>query len=208
MGYIQASIVDRTVYLSLVNVPATGVPYTAITVAIKKQGQSSFTTKTLVSADWVELGNGLYSIVFSAIDTDTVGDFTFTIAGAAFDNQVFNEFTIEPAPAPGSPVPLPQQCIVSGNVANISALPPSREPLKIVAYLPSFPAKYNGTILIGDSPYTFADAYGNFSLALVRNSTVIIEIKRAGIRAQITIPDAPTANITDLLPPFATDYSL
>lgn len=208
MAYLQGLAADQTVYLSLDGYPSEGILYTAVTVQIKKQGHSSRSTKTLVSADWVEVGNGVYSIVFSPSDMDTVGDFTFTLAGDDFDNFTFGEFTVEPAPLNVTLGPLPQQCIVTGNLATLSAVAPQREPIKIVAYPTQFPAKFSNTILTGDAVWTFADALGNFSLALVQNSVVIIEIQRTGVRAQITIPASDSANLIDLLPPFAIDYTV
>lgn len=209
MAYLQASTINRTVYVTLADVPAIGVLYTDIVVQIKKSGQTNFTTKTLAPADWVDLGiPGVYALVFSASDSDTVGDFTYVLTSTLFDNLVYDEFTIEPPPPASTPAVLPQQCVVSGNLATIMATAPSGEPLKIVFYPPQFPAKYAQTILTAQAAWTFADAYGNFSLSLVRKSTVIVEIKRCGIRAQIVIPDSPTANLLDLLAPFAIDYSL
>lgn len=213
----SASARMRTAYLTLVDVPATGVSYTDVVAQIKKQGHTSFTTKVLSSSDWVNLGGGLYSISFSAGDMDTPGDFTYTLSGSEFDNFVYDEFTIPPISSGGGgggsggggdSLSLPEQCIVTGNIATLSSLPPFAEPLKIVAYPSQFPAKYSNTILTADAVWTFADSLGNFSLGLVRKSIVIIEIKRTGIRAQITIPDNATANLMDLLPPFTVDYSL
>src|SRR5262249_55164397 len=156
-------------------------------------GQTDFSTKVLSSSDWAELGNGLYSLRFSSADTNVVGDFTFTLASAKFDNFVYDEFEVEAQPE-GVEVPNnPQQCLVSGSIENIAAASPTGEPLKVVVYQPSFPAKSNKLIISADPVYTFVDSQGNFSLALVRNATLIVEIKRCGIRAQITVPDAPTA---------------
>lgn len=209
MSYLQGTTVDRTVYLTLADVPATGIPYTAVTAQIKKQGAGAYTAWPVTNANWIELGDGQYSIVFAPADTNTVGDFTYSLSSIYFDNFVYDEFTIEPQPPSYQPGPLPQQCIISGNIANLSAVPPSREPLKIVARLAQFPAKYASTLLAADAVWTFADALGNFSLALVQNSVVIIEINRLGIRsAQITVPQTTSANLIDLLPPFVVDYSL
>lgn len=213
----SASARMRTAYLTLADVPATGVAYTDVVVKIKKQGHTSFTTKVLSSSDWVNLGGGLYSLSFSVGDMDTPGDFTYTLTSSEFDNFVYDEFTIPAVSSSGGgggsggggdSLSLPEQCIVTGNIATLSSLPPFAEPLKIVAYPSRFPAKYSKTILTSDAVWTFADSLGNFSLGLVRKSVVIIEIKRTGIRAQITIPDNATANLMDLLPPFTVDYSL
>ena len=54
---------------------------------------------------------------------------------------------------------------------------------------------------------TVTDAYGKFSVSLVRNAIVIVTIERAAVRNQVTIPDAPTADLLNLLPPFNNDYS-
>lgn len=207
MSYPQAAISSRTVYLALNDVPALGVPYTDLTVRYKKQGQTSMTLKILTGSDWVELGGGLYSLSFSANEMDTVGGFTYTLESGAtlFNNFLYDEFTIE-AVAAGTTAPLPQQCVIYGNLANQSALAPQH--IKIVARPVQFPARYAQTILAADAVWTYADAYGDFTLSLVRNSVCIIEIERTGIKAQITVPDSPTANLIDLLPAFAADYTL
>lgn len=203
----QGSSESRTIYLALADVPALGVIYTNVVVNFKKQGQSTFTTKVLVSADWVELGGGLYSITFSPTDNDTLGDFTYTLAGPDFDNFLYDSYSVMAATPGASPTPPPTQCIVSGNIANQSALAPQH--IKIVARPAAFPAKYGSTILAADAVWTYADALGNFSLALVRKSVVMLSIERTGIRSvQITVPDSPTASLVDLLPPFENDYSL
>ena len=208
MSYIQSAPASRTLYGTLADIPATNVAYTDVAIAIKKAGDLAFTPKVLTSADWINLGNGLYSINFLPADTSTVGDFTYTANSLLFDNIIYDEFTIIPPPPASPPTVLPSQCIISGNIANIMALPTSREPLKIVFYPPQFPAEFAQTILAADAAYTFADAYGDFSLPAVQGSTIIVEIKRCGIRAQITVPMSPSANLIDLLPPFVIDYSL
>src|ERR1019366_3099046 len=109
MSYLQATIVQRTVYLTHTGTPAASVAYSAVTAKIKKEGQSSLSAWTVTALNWINLGGGFYSIQFSAIDTATAGDFTFTLSGAGFDNFTFGEFSIEPAPPT-----LPSQCVVSG----------------------------------------------------------------------------------------------
>lgn len=207
MSYPQAAASSRTLFLALGSTPALSVPYTDLTVRYKKQGQNTMTLKPMTAGDWVELGNGLYSISFSANEMDTVGGFTYTVESGSslFDNFLYDEFTIEAAVA-GTTAPLPQQCVVYGNLANQSALAPQH--IKIVARPVQFPAKYGQTILAADAVWTYADAYGDFTLSLVRNSICVVEIERTGIKAQITVPDSPTANLIDLLPAFVADYTL
>jgi hypothetical protein len=204
MAYLQNQGADRTVYLTKVDVPATTVTYADITVKYKKNGQSVFTTKTVTPSEWVNLGNGIYTLRFTASEMDTTGDFLFTVEGPLFDNFIYDEFTIEPAPAGSGPAVLPGICVVSGAVRNVQNLNPQL--LKIVFRPVEFPARYNMTMIAADAIVTFPDAYGNFSVQLIRGSVVIVEIERAGIRSQITVPDAASANLLDLLPPFAVDY--
>lgn len=205
MAYIQGQAANRTAFLSLADVPVTGILYTDITVQYLPAGSNILVTKIMTSADWLEIGNGVYRITFDPSETAIVGDFTFFIMSVLFDNFLYDEFTIEPSVTPITS-PLPAQCVVSGTIVNQSALPPSL--LKIVARPAAFPAQSGNTILSADAVWTYADAYGNFSLALIRNSIVIIEVDRCGIRAQITVPDVPSANLIDLLPPLPNVYPL
>jgi hypothetical protein len=70
-----------------------------------------------------------------------------------------------------------------------------------------FPAKYGLNIIHADPVSTVADVDGQFQVKLVRNSIVVVEIERAGIKHQITIPDQATAELMDLLPTFAIDFT-
>lgn len=204
MAYTQAQPASKTVFLSLSGSPATSITYDIVTAKYAKYGQTAYTVKTLASADWVNLGGGVYRINFSALEMDTVGDFTFTLSSVSFNNFTFEEFTIEPLIIV-NPVILPSQCVVSGSIFNQSAFPP--RDLRIVASPVNFPAKDGGSIIASDEVYTSPDSQGNWQLTLIRNSVVIIKIERCGINTQITVPNSPTANLVDLLPPFVIDYS-
>ena len=207
MAYIQATSGDRTVYLSLVDVPAASVGYTDVTVRYKKNGSSGFSVKTMTSADWINLGQGMYTLRFSSNELDTLGNFTFTVAGPLFDNFIYDEFTIEPAPS-GAFVPAPPMtCVVSGTVKTVGGVAPQQ--LKVVARAANFPATYGDNLVSADTVWTYADSLGNFSMNLVQGATLLIDIERVGIRAvQIRVPFAPTANLIDLMPPIPIDYSI
>jgi hypothetical protein len=62
-----------------------GILYTGITVTYRKNGQSSYTTKTVGAGDWVELGDGIYKLLFTTTELNTPGYFRFIIKGAGFD---------------------------------------------------------------------------------------------------------------------------
>jgi len=61
--------------------PMTGVLYNDANLVVKyaKYGDSALSTKTLGSSDWIELGEGVYDIVFSATELDTLGEFKFVV---------------------------------------------------------------------------------------------------------------------------------
>lgn len=205
MAYLQASPANKTIYLTLAGIPATTILYTDVSVSYLPAGASVVIPLTLTADQWLNLGNGVYSIQFPPTATVVVGDFTFFLSSDLFDNFIFGELTIEPVPATQEVV-LPQQCIVTGTVLNMSALGPNR--LQVRARGVGFPAKTGAFLLSGDEVWTWVDAYGNFSLPLIRNAIMMVEIERAGVRAQITVPDAPTASLISLLPPIDFDYSI
>lgn len=62
----------------------TGIAYTSVTVEYLKAGDSSFTEKTLASEDWIELGNGIYDVKFTASELDTKGKFIWNVKGSGF----------------------------------------------------------------------------------------------------------------------------
>lgn len=188
---------ETTVYLTESGTPVTGVLYSAITVKYKKYAQTSFTTRTLVSADWTELGNGYYLLVWESAFLNILGPFVFTLTGGSFNNQVFLEFDVDPQPA--SFFAPANTCLVSGNIVDIGGRPSQHNRISFRA--PEFPVAIGGSIIDANKVFTEPDGLGNFSVALIQGQNVVVEIDRTGIYAQITIPMASSANLTDLLPP-------
>ena len=201
-SYFQDSPVERTVFLKKAGVPALNVPPSSVVCNIKQAGTSAFSQYPLNSSLWKSLGSGYYTIIFSSFATASVGNFTYTLTSSNFDNFAYDEFVI----VPKADVVINTMCVVSGSLINLGGNPANL--IKVTARMVAFPAKFNGSILGGDQAYTFLDSNGKFSLPLLRGSTCIIEIPRAGIKSQINIPDQVTANLMDLLPPFAIDYSV
>lgn len=198
--FVQDQPAERSFYLSLANVPAASVLPGNVVANILKAGDPAFTVKPLDVYSWVNLGGGYYTIKFSAADMSVVGDFIYTLSSSLFDNFTFDEFVIMPLANPVTN----SLCAVSGTLKNIQGVSASQ--IKITARPISFPAQYGGNILTADAAWCYPDNLGNWTLNLVRGSTVMLEIERAGIRAQIIIPDTPTANVLDLLPPLVNNY--
>lgn len=65
--------------------PVTGVAYTAITATYKKQGDTTYTTKTVQAAHWAEGPEGRYTLIFTSSELDTVGRFLYRVVAAGAD---------------------------------------------------------------------------------------------------------------------------
>jgi hypothetical protein len=62
--------------------PKTGLIYSDVSVKYIKYGQTSFTTKTLDTTNFRELGNGIYEVQFTGTELDTLGSFIVFISPA------------------------------------------------------------------------------------------------------------------------------
>ena len=196
MGALQGRTWETNVYLSLADVPATDVLYSAVTVKYRKFGEAALTTRVLSTADWVEIGDGFYVLKWPASIMSEIGGFFYTLEGAGFDNFLYDEFSIEVVPI----VMLgpPETCLVTGNVSDIEGSAST----EIIRWQPySLPVYGDGRVLSGETKSTRPDADGNFSFRALRGQEVLFEIPNSHIRYKILIPDAPSANIVDLLPP-------
>lgn len=112
---LQGSAADNTLFLTIAGEAVNDVAPTDIVVTYRKSGQTAFTTKIMDGTNWINLANGYYSLIFSPADMDTVGDFTFIVTSAKFDNPQFAQFQVVPAPQAGV-IMAPQTCVVSGSL--------------------------------------------------------------------------------------------
>lgn len=197
MSAYQGRPWETNVYLSLLTVPATAVTIADIVVRYRKFGASTFTVRTLSPADWVNVGDGFYVLRWPAVFVDTLGKFTYTIAGTVFDNFLYDEFEVDPVPLALNVAP--ELCVISGNIADIGGKPGVGQLVR--AHLVSYPASAGTSVIAVDAVTTVPDYFGNFQIPLVQGKTVIIEIERTAIRYQLVVPAQSSANLLDLLPP-------
>ena len=197
MSAFQGSIREEVVFLTDGIGPITGLLPVDMTARIRKP-EGEFEDKALDSDNFMELESGLYLVIFSETDMQTLGTFTYSLNSGSID-YTWNSFQI---------VPLPLQatvgatsCIVTGNIINLGGKPGVNT--KIQFRLGQIPSVFlDGQSLVSaDILTTFPDAMGNFSVSLLRGETVIVEIPQTGIVQQIIIPNQETADLTDLLPP-------
>lgn len=193
---LQGRAWESNIRLSLNGNAVTGVAFGSVLVKYRRLGDTSLQSKLVTAQDWYEVGNGLYVVKWSAQDMAKIGPFYFEVTGATFSPHI-DEFDVLPSPI--TSLVTPALCIVSGNIAEIGAQPSPGQ--AIIFRLAKAPSVVNNAFITGDPLRTVTDAYGNFSVALVRGTKVIVDIERTAIRQQIVIPDRDTANLVDLLPP-------
>jgi outer membrane murein-binding lipoprotein Lpp len=68
--------------------PVTGVAFSAITVTYKKQGDTSWNNKSVLSEHWTEGAVGRYTLLFTAAELDTSGKFVFRVAAAGAETYI------------------------------------------------------------------------------------------------------------------------
>lgn len=189
---------ETTVRLMDGSTPVTGILPGDVTVKIRKTGDILFTEKVMNADSWVELENGFYILRWNASDMSEIGSFFWSIAGAGFDFQAY-EFQVSPYPV--MPAMTPATCVVSGNMVDLGGTP---EAFADIVFRPiKLPTEANGILITGRPIRTKPNAYGSFSVSLIRGMQAIVDIEWVGIKTQIIIPDAATANLIDLLPPIA-----
>ena len=201
MAFIIDVPAEKNLYLALGDIPALGVLPSDVTCRYHKAGQTTLTAKVIDTTNWFELGNGFYTLRFTAAEMDTQGSFFYLLSSSKFDNLLYDEFTIEPPGGGGStPVAPPGFCTVSGSLLTVgSTIPVGTQ----VTFRPAnFPISVNSSVVTADKVVTYPDINGNFQVNLIQGCTVIVEIERTGLRAQIVVPSTPTANLLDLLSPF------
>ena len=196
LGMPKNSVIHLTIDVGYGIQNALGVSFDEMSVYYSKNGDA-FEHKVLAVEDWSELGNGYYTLRWSAADMDTLGEYSFRALCPYANEEVFEKFEIEPTPfGVDAQAPI---CIVTGNLVDIGGDPSHTA---TVVFRPQYvPGVAGYSLISADLIRTYPDAFGNFSVKLLRSSQVLVVIERTGIRNLITVPDAPSANLIDLLPP-------
>src|SRR5678810_243796 len=69
------------------NVPVTGLTDTDVSCQYRKAGAGSFTAKTITGV-FAEIGSGVYTILFTAAELDTLGSFTVRVFGGSIQQSI------------------------------------------------------------------------------------------------------------------------
>ncbi len=177
-------------------IPVEGIPASEVTLNLRKNGAVEFTERTLLETEWFEVGFGFYALRFAPEDFNVLGELRYVLSGPAFDTQS-GAFDVDPAPIAYETEP--PQCIVSGNIVDIGGSP--LQQTRVFFQPKNVPGKTGGSVIASGKIDLLTDVYGNFTVKLIRESSVLVIIPDAGIRHLIAVPDASSANILDLLPP-------
>lgn len=187
-----------TVFFQLKNA-GTGVPGLVpadVTLRWWKAGLINVPVRPILPEEWVDLGDGYYTLTLPKEDVDQLGKLYLKFSGGTFD-VTEKGFVVEPAPI--AFLASPNTCIVSGNTLDLAGRLLSGK--EIVFRGVDAPNAVGPSIVNFDRIITYTDAMGNFSVNLLRGAKAIVEIKEAGLRAQFEVPDQSTALLLDLLPP-------
>jgi len=184
--------------------PRTGITFNQIDVSYKKSSQTSFTLKILTGppTDFREIGLGVYEILFSAAELDTLGTFIFVINGnGALPAPAILQFVgqalvlTSSAYTPGT-ISLDTN-ILTGNLVDLqgSALVGEAVSARVLSSPTVMGAAPNlggvGTNVITSQ----TDSGGFFALEVLQNAVIDVVIPAVNYRRTLTVP----ANSTDLL---------
>lgn len=200
--FIKDAAATVVVYLEQPGCTAlTGVVYTDIDVALRKEG-GSFTTKVLTVSDWTEVGFGYYELALSASDTDTAGSLLIRVArvaGPTFNTNVVSN-TVITYVVPPSPVVIPvPQVIIYGYLYNVFGSPVANASVQAtVLGIPTImhPGT-EGLAVTNELLVETSDSSGYWTLSLIPGSQVEITIPSTGYRRSITVP-ATSTNLFDI----------
>lgn len=176
--------------------PALGVTYDMLALKMSRNG-SDFEDKEVLEEHWRDLGEGFYTLLWTESDLSVLGQLTYALRIPSLNIAEAGVFDVDPAPF-YLDVSAPT-CVVTGNIVDIGGDPIFSNQL---SFRPrNVPGVAGQSLLASGHIRTSTDAYGNFSVKLLRGAIVLVEIENAGIRHLITVPDTPTASLIDLLPP-------
>lgn len=178
-------------------VPVSTLAYTDLTVRTWNTKQTVMQPLTLALADLVNLGSGMYVIKIDKSLYPNVGEFALEVKGSLIADTL-QVYPVDPTPL--SFLQSPSVCVVSGNIMEITGQASSNRE-EVSFRISKLPSSVSGSLVTSERMIVYPDAYGNFSVQLLRFSEIIVEIKRAGINYKFTVPNQATAPLLGLIPP-------
>lgn len=149
------------------------------------------TTLFVGSTFWKEIGSGVYTIEFTAVELNTVGIFVYKVTGATI-SQFVGTATIQEAGNTQTLVSV-NTCIITGHVFDVQGNP--IQGAAVSARVLGFPTISTNVALTDTLVSTTTSSAGEFFLPLVRLSQVTIQIPKANFVRQLTVPNQASANL-------------
>lgn len=203
-GVTSVALVDASVFPlsgSLVLDPGGAneetVTYTAIpnydTITVSTTTNPHIAGEIVRLVDFVAVGVGVYTFLYSDLELDTVGQFTAVFTPSA-GLQVVKDIDIIYSEALGSdpPASLPV-CRLYGYVIDLAGNPYPN--IGVSARLLATPNVVSGQSVQKDTVATETDANGYFMLLVLQGATVDIAIPATDYRRTIVVPDDDSANL-------------
>ena len=77
LNYLPCRLIDSTDFLT----PKDSIVFddASLIIRYRKEGETSFTVKTIVTEDWINVGEGWYDIRFTASELDTKKNFDYEV---------------------------------------------------------------------------------------------------------------------------------
>lgn len=176
-----------------------GIGVSDVFVQVRKPGTDALAAKAMSADNWGSLGDGFYLLTFSEEDTSAVGELFYRITTTGYTefDEVTGRVDVEP-PAINALI-TPETCLVSGNIVDLGGEP--GVDAEITWRIAKTPASVGSSIVDGKILRTRPDAFGNFSILLLRGKKVVVDVIKSGLKHTITVPDQESASLIDILPP-------
>ena len=190
----QSTAANIQVILSKASLAVTGLTFADVTCEFSKAG-GAFAAKTLDGTNFTEIGNGVYTITFTAAELDTLGSFTIVVTGATIDQYtLFAE--VVAADTVTSTASL-ETCVVSGHVANALGLP--EVGASVSARVIGLPSIEQSVAAVTDDLVTVTtNANGEFFITLIRLADVEVFIPAANYRKRLVVPNEASVKLFDI----------
>jgi len=172
-----------------------GLIATDVSVKVKTPSSAVFVLVPYVDvADFVAAEGNYYNIKVPRDLLAELGTYIFLVTTPLAVNTIEKECL----PYYGSTEA--DLCIVYGNVKDIGGNMPAYSNIAVVVYPVKLPTTNNTTFTLGHRLTVYADYKGDFTLPVLIGATVVFEIKDAGMRIHVKIPDLPTVSLVSLVP--------
>lgn len=173
--------------------PILGLTHTDMLLIFKRSNENSFFPKTLNEENFVENGEGYYTIFWDSSDVSQVGQLVFKVSAIG----VLSYYDFDILKAPISTLISADNCLISGSIVDFGGTPAVGTRITISSV--GAPVIAQDVFVNSHYMETFADALGSFSFLLIQGVKVRVRIPSGGLDFQITVPNQDTAFLKDLI---------